>query len=294
MLIGNNKVNELRYQWGIDRTTATVNADAPAVGLGSLFTYGQSGAVYPPGNNETRNQVSDNFSFTKGTHSFKTGVDLNFIYDNVNSANTLNGSYTYSGVALPAGVCPTVAGATNSNLEYCDWVLDLFGVNIGDKKTGDHWSSFSQFVDQRFGKNAVGTPAGSDQFNSTDYAGYFQDTWKARPNVTINLGLRYDYQQLPPQPNPNDQLPILAEYTDTAPHDGGGIQPRFGFAWNVAKGTVIRGGMGIYFSKISVSGISSAHRTSGTREQSFTCSPTALTAPCSAGTDAVDLPEPAL
>jgi hypothetical protein len=282
-VIGSNKVNELRYQWGLDKTIATINDTLPGVTLGgtgsvagttSLFSYGHAGAYYPPGNSETINQVSDNFSFTRGTHSFKTGVNFDFVYDNVNSSNQLNGAYAYSGVAAPG--CPT----SNLNETFCDWVLDLYGINVGDGKTGQHYTSFSQFVDQRFNKNAVATPAGSDQFTNVDYAGYFQDTWKARPNLTFTGGLRYDYQQLPAAPNPNFELPILGQYTNNSPHDAGGLQPRVGVAWNLAKNTVVRGGIGIFYSKISVSGVSSTHRTSGTREQSFTCTPTTATSPC--------------
>jgi hypothetical protein len=296
-VIGSNKVNELRYQWGIDKTVATINNTLPGVALGgsgtvsgtsSLFSYGHAGAYYPPGNSETRNQVSDSFSFTHGTHTFKAGVDFNTVYDNVNSSNQLNGAYAYSGVAVP-GVCP----AATLNQIFCDWILDQFGINTGQLNagghyvTGQHYSTFSQFVDQRFSKNAVGTPAGSDQFTDVDYAGYFQDTWKARSNVTLTMGLRYDYQNLPPAPNPNLQIiagavipDILPMFTNNSPHDGGGIQPRLGVAWNLARNTVFRAGMGVFFSKISVSGISSTHRTSGIREQSFTCTPTSATAPC--------------
>ena len=68
----------------------------------------------------------------------------------MNSSNQLNGAYAYSGVAAP-WVCPT----SNLNETYCDWVLDLYGINIGDVIKTDipirqHWTSFSQFVDQRF------------------------------------------------------------------------------------------------------------------------------------------------
>jgi hypothetical protein len=282
-VIGANKVNELRYQWGLDKTVATINDTLPGVTLGgtgsvagttSLFSYGHSGAYYPPGNSETINQIADNFSFTHGTHSFKTGINIDFVYDNVNSSNQLNGAYAYSGVTAPG--CPT----STLNETFCDWVIDLFGINVGDHKTGQHYTSFSQFVDQRFSKDAIATPAGSDQFTDADYAGYFQDTWKERPNLTLTLGLRYDYQQLPPAPNPNFELPILGQYTDNSPHDGAGLQPRVGVAWNLAKNTVLRAGIGIFYSKISVSGVSSTHRTSGTREQSFTCTPTTASSPC--------------
>ena len=286
MVIGSNKVNELRYQWGIDHSfgeSQPINF-APATALTNLFTYGKAGAFFPLGNTETRNQVSDNFSFTKGRHSFKTGVDFNIVHDRVNSANTLSGSYSYSTAkALGTGVACTNAAAQTPNSLFCDWIVDLFGLptNTGNvNTTGQHWASYSQFKDQRFSGNALNTPAGSDDFTSNDYAAYFQDSWKMRTNVTVNLGLRYDLQVLPPQPNPNNNSPLLAYYTSTMNVDKGGVQPRIGVAWNLAKNTVLRGGVGIFFSKISVSGVSSTHRTSGTREQSFTCSPGVVVSPC--------------
>src|SRR5262249_1268855 len=96
MLIGTNKVNELRYQWGKDAAfTPTENlGGAPRVALSNLFTYGSmNGSTYTT---EYRNQVSDNFSITKGTHSFKMGVDLNFLYDLTRSAQNSSGQYSYS------------------------------------------------------------------------------------------------------------------------------------------------------------------------------------------------------
>ena len=99
-----------------------------------------------------------------------------------------------------------------------------------------------------------------------DYAGYIQDTWKARSNITVNYGIRYDLQNFPHLPNsplelcqtinPSEcvngtatDVPLLDYYTQAIPDDYGGIQPRFGLAWNFRKTTVLRVGGGEFFAK---------------------------------------------
>jgi hypothetical protein len=298
-LIGNNKVNEFRYQWGIDNNFTSSYGGVPQVGISSLVTYGQTGPV-PGYNAETRNQFTDNFSFTKGAHTFKVGFDANVIYENIRISRGSTGIYSYSqgaasgtyyklGVAQPGSACP----ASGTAQLFCDWVLDTYGVKtqgaipitttVGGVTTTTstlentsslHWTNFAQIKDNRYpGIDAVGTRAGIDQFNNEDYAAYFQDTWKVRPNLTINAGIRYDIQMVPNFPNPNTSKPILALYTSQLNVDTGGIQPRLAVAWNIKKNTVIRVGGGIFTAKTVTSTFSSARRTSGVREQQFNCTP---------------------
>src|SRR5439155_25962909 len=63
---------------------------------------------------------------------------------------------------------------------------------------------------------------------------YLQDSWKALPNLTLDVGLRYELE-----------IHRAPMHTDT-----NNFAPRFSFSWDPAndKRTVVRGGYGIYYS----------------------------------------------
>jgi hypothetical protein len=251
MLISNSKVNEVRYQWGKDLAFNAVNrlTGSPGVQLSNLFNYGlTNGSTHT---REHRNQISDNFSFTTGSHAFKTGIDLNFIHDVARSSQNSTGLYRYSSaVALGSNVscvAPTgFSSAQTANTIFCDWLVDAFGSNVGDTKTRMHWTTYTQITDAGF---STPPKSFSQDFTNRDYATYFQDTWKARPNLTVNLGIRYDIQVWPAPPFAAAFPPILRDYTSSAPLDYGGIQPRLGVAWNFGKTSVLRLGGGLYYAK---------------------------------------------
>jgi hypothetical protein len=274
--ISNDKVNELRYQWGRDFEYNSQYAPGPGISISNEFGYG-AGTALPriavP--DEHRNQVSDNFSFEKGKHAFKTGLDFNFIDEKIILPFAFGGSYAYSNpVALPTGNgCPT----TTSALLFCDWLFDLYGVastnSAGAVNTGKHYSTFQQAEDPF-------DPTGKDDFPDDDYAAYFQDSWKARPNLTINLGLRYDIQYVPPPPHPATYTPLATLYTSTLNIDNAAFQPRLGIAWNFAKNNVLRIGFGVYYGKTSNSVYYALRDQNGVVEQTFNCNPASTAALC--------------
>jgi hypothetical protein len=90
---------------------------------------------------------------------------------------------------------------------------------------------------------------------TVDYGFFFQDDWKATPRLTLNLGLRYDYQDNP-SPYTNLLQPVgkyvpLAQMSNR-PSDKNNLGPRIGFAYDpYGKGkTVIRGGFGMYYGRL--------------------------------------------
>src|SRR5262249_10557315 len=100
------------------------------------------------------------------------------------------------------------------------------------------------------------------EFTTVDYGLFFQDDWRLSPRVTLNLGLRWDYQQLPdPQIANLPALPGSSQF----PSDKKDFGPRVGLAWDLTgRGkSVVRGGYGIYYGRIINSTISNAITNTG-------------------------------
>jgi hypothetical protein len=84
---------------------------------------------------------------------------------------------------------------------------------------------------------------------------YIQDDWRWRPNLTLNLGIRYEMSTVPTEVE--NRLSVLLNMTDATPHLGNpfflnptrrNFEPRVGFAWDPFSSgkTAVRGGVGIF------------------------------------------------
>jgi hypothetical protein len=160
------------------------------------------------------------------------------------------------------------------------------GINLADFELGQY-SSYS--INQ--------TPDYGQRLKRL--AGFFQDDWRVRPNLTLNLGLRYEtvtppdspfgvFQSFDPYvPNPgagNGSIPAGAMGITTFPNLNGqgkylwpwlkheGFQPRFGFAYRIngSSTSVVRGGFGIFFDDQYVNGVNPALGFNMTISQSYT------------------------
>ncbi len=102
------------------------------------------------------------------------------------------------------------------------------------------------------------------------WAAFVQDDWKVRPNLTVNLGLRYERQT----------------FTDSTKN----FAPRIGFAYNIAGDgkTIVRGGFGIYYSQIVDNSEANYALTGPTGVFNYTASPGQIGFPSSVA--AVPLP----
>src|SRR5467141_1790691 len=256
--ISSNKVNEFRFQWGRDFEFDSTNGPGPSVSLLNIASYGETSALPRPAfPDEHRLQLSDNFSIVKGAHVLKMGADVNLIHEVLINLFQGDGNYQYNGTGAFDG-CPTGANAT-----FCMWLDDAVGAG-----TGKNWSTFTQVNDPI-------THTGKDDFYNNDIGAYLEDTWKLRPSITLNLGVRYDLQHVPPPPQPNMGTPLLTLYTSTLNIDKDNFAPRLGVAWQFAKNTVLRAGYGMFYGKTSNSTYYALRVENGVFQQTFSgCKPT--------------------
>jgi outer membrane receptor protein involved in Fe transport len=248
--ITNSMVNNLRFQWGRDLEVAGSNAPAPYISIANAMTYGENYALPRTAEpDEHRTQIADTLSKVHGHHTFKTGFDLNVIHEVM--INLYNGpaQYSYTGTAQTA---------------FNNWALDVFGINAGDGLTGKHYNSFTQVTDPV-------THVGKDDFYNTDFAGFFEDSWKATSKLTLNLGLRYDISLIPQPPQPNTLTPLTTFYTSTIHTDKNNWAPRLGAAWQVSPNTVLRGGYGMFYAKTTNTTWYATRVENGVYQQTYNC-----------------------
>ncbi|HTP32486.1 MAG TPA: TonB-dependent receptor [Candidatus Acidoferrales bacterium] len=251
--VSSSMVNNVRFQWGRDLEVAGSNAPAPYVSISNITAFGENYALPRTAEpDEHRIQFSDTLSKVYGRHTFKTGLDFNFIHEVM--INLFNGpsQYSYAGAAQTA---------------FNNWVLDAYGINIGDGLTGKHYSTFVQVTDPV-------THVGKDDFYNNDYAGFFEDTFKATSKLTLNMGIRYDVSTIPAPPQPNTLTPLTTLYTSTINIPKNQFAPRVGVAWQVTPNTVIRTGYGLFFAKTTNTTYYATRVENGVYQQTFNCTPT--------------------
>ena len=117
------------------------------------------------------------------------------------------------------------------------------------------FSSLANFltdVPQNF-QGVLPNPIDTFGVRQTLFGAYVQDDVKLRPNLTVNLGLRYEMATVPSEAH--GLLANVAHLTEAKPHLGSpfflnptlrNFEPRLGFAWNVRNNTLLRGGFGVF------------------------------------------------
>jgi len=275
---GSNKVNDLRVGYGFLKNahispranTENVVKDlginlptdnplywgVPNVGITGLSGLGEESDA-PFINDDKTIQFVNNFSWIIGKHAYKFGGEFRrVLYDQIGGVVTrgrfgFDGRYTQN---------PLLPAAQRGGAAMADFLLGTFNRAEGQ----------------------VGAPIAN--FRSSYFALFFQDSWKLTNTVTVNYGLRWEYDQPfydtedkivnidfrwdnsaepvfvragtgdPYEGNPAFQLAPDVQYVRDGRFGRGAYRsdfndfaPRLGIAWAITPKTVLRSGGGIYY-----------------------------------------------
>jgi hypothetical protein len=207
-------------------------AAPPLMSVNGAFNLGPS-PQGPTKDHDVTFQYQDTFSWTRGKHALKFGADVRWTQSNFNYDFYNNGSFDFGSYY------------TNTGSALADFV-------------GGFTDNYYQF------SNAV--------YGIRSHQLYFfgQDEWKIARNLSLDYGLRYEYNS--PQVDPHNEIMgwypgqqstvfpgappnILYPGDPGTPNRGllypnrDNLAPRFGFAWNMLGNgkLVMRGGFGIFY-----------------------------------------------
>lgn len=255
-------VNDFRFQWARDFEFESPNFSGPSVSISGITTYGEPNFLPRPAfPDEHRWQFTDTVSYLRGHHTLKAGVDISPVHEVLVNLFQGGGVYSYTGASATA---------------LRNWIADIYGVPVSAtdpaSRLGKHYNSFAQATDPITG-------VGKDDFWNTDVAWFVEDSWKFRPNLTLNLGVRYDLQLIPQPERPNTSTALLTQYTSSINIDKNNFAPRIGVSWSPMKNTVVRAGYGMFFAKTTNSTFYTIRVENGIFQQTASCGPTTVCAP---------------
>ena len=184
--------------------------------------------------------ASDTVTVVHGNHTLKLGIEYRLLFGNNFQTSAPSGSFNFS-----AGLTGNPQSLTGTGSTYADFILgDVSSASI-TLNTGE-----------------------SEKGYSMSY--FIQDDWRVTKRLTVNLGIRYDYQQPPYERNggtsnfnpygidPRSGLRGLTEYASInydksfLHSDYTNFGPRVGFAYDVLGNgkTIVRGGYAIFYPSI--------------------------------------------
>jgi hypothetical protein len=201
--------------------------------------------------------VSDTISWSRGKHNWRFGGDYRRILQSFRSAKNAEGSFVFTGFATSQFASGAGVPVANTGYDFADFLLGL-----------------PQQTTLQSGTNSY-------NFRANSFDVYAQDDFRFRPNLSFNLGLRYEYNG--PYTEAHNQIanlsvgpsftsaqvvlpagavspiPVSGAVLSSTPPlinpDRNNFAPRVGIAWKPMKQTVVRAGYGVNYNLAQYSNI---------------------------------------
>ena len=223
--VGNNFLNEAHASFSRDdqffTPTGLVDPGLPSILLTAGGGDADSGSALELGNagfaggrtNEAQWQASDRVTYIRGQHTLKFGVEF---------------SETHLADLAFGGFDPDAA-RQNGTFRGTYNFSSLTSFALGQYDTFFQSSGDPKFI-----------------FDVPYLGFYLADTWQVRPRLTLDLGVREDFQ-IYPQPKLNPAFPLTGQFHNQYQR----VTPRLGFAWQPLERTVVRGGFGAFYENLN-------------------------------------------
>lgn len=227
-LIGNNKVNEFRFQFArrglrYDFSKGPGGSNV-AINIPGYAFFGREPFSFVD-RVEKRYQFTDNFTWATGNHSFKFGGDVNHIPLEAQFTVNFGGLFNFGGLGASSLGLPASFPAFSAVQAYGLGIPQVFVQGVGDPNA---------------------------RFTNNTFGGFVQDSWRIRPNLTLNYGVRYDFEATPTFAASSaiaQSAQAALGITEGIPRDKNNIAPRLGIAWdpwNDGK-SVFRASYGMFY-----------------------------------------------
>jgi hypothetical protein len=220
-------VTQTRFRYRHRVNNQTPISTDPSLDVIGAFNGGGSGRGISL-NTQDQYELQSLTSMSLGKHALTYGGRLRYDDQSVNTTSGYNGTFTFTG-------------------------LDTYSLYLQGLAQG---LTPAQIIAAGGGASQFAITAGNPvaDANRIDYAFYGEDTWRARPNVSVTMGLRLEGQN------------HIQDHFD--------IAPRIGIAWGIGGGgkapkTVIRGGAGLFYDRFDVDNILQAEQLNGINQQRY-------------------------
>ncbi|WP_158824292.1 TonB-dependent receptor [Granulicella sp. S156] len=211
-------INETRFEYEREHVQDTALNNTPTVSVSGSFTAGGYGSQNLS-DHQDHYEVQNYTSLQLKKNFIRFGGRLRATREAEDTGSNTNGLFIYS------GLCNTVDGSTASN-------APCTGVATADDHTYQTGTP-SQFTITQVNNHKIGD-------TDTDLGVYLETDWKARQNLTVSYGFRYETQN------------HLADHHDIAP------RASFNYGLFGGKGapkTVLRGGFGLFYDRFQQSNV---------------------------------------